>query len=107
MGEDLADYYGAKTSDQMPDIPRPRDDYCQVSRPVGGDSSAVPLPPSISRPGRLESPTDQFVRLGHSSLRSYSEAADCFGFCSVDAKNRQQSRQLQHLMELVSQIGQA
>ena len=34
----------------------------------------------------------EFGRLGVSSLRSYSEAADRFGFGSVDAKSRQQSR---------------
>jgi hypothetical protein len=41
---------------------------------------------------RVDRMASEFGRLGVSSLRSYSEAADRFGFGSVDAKSRQQSR---------------
>ena len=42
--------------------------------------------------------------LDFGSLLGYIETADRFGFCGVDVKNREQSRHLQYLMELVPQI---
>jgi len=48
-----------------------------------------------------------FGRLGCNGLCEHSEATDCVGFSRIDAKNGQQSRQLQQVMELIPQIRQA